>query len=104
MKQLITKRSSVHIQKEISEFLILLVAVILISSCASVSKKIVSRGGEDIFVDSQKKIMLLPPLLRYEAIEDESSLDSARYGGQKILGILENAVSDAITAAGFDVM
>jgi hypothetical protein len=80
---------------------VLVLVLLLTNACTTTSQK---NEGKEIFVASQNKIIILSPTLRYESIEDESELDSSRYGAENVGKELRTSASTLLKKAGFKVL
>ena len=75
----------------------------LLSSCATapVASNSNMISTQDLEIDSALEVLLLPPLLKFERMQDEAILDASDYNGDRIEIDLMNEAKDALDVRKF---
>ncbi len=84
--------------------IVLLVTLLLFSSCATTSQHISSNSGKEASYIAHEKIIIMPPILKYMSISNDATLPQTNYKGEEAGVFLVSYSTELLSKKGFSVL
>jgi len=98
------KNNFLKIKFKVLPAIAFLIIFLLFTSCATTSRHISSSSGKEVSIIANKKIIIMPVILRYESITNDAPLPQAAYKGKEAGAFLVSHSAEILSKEGFSVL